>query len=119
MNKRKNVFNNNDLESNSVVVEEQVDTESLTNLMDELGIKMSSKNDDVYKLLLWNDEFNSMEYVMGCLIKICKLTVEDSFIVMMEAHSNGKAVAKKGSYDEMLSMKDALNKMNLEATVEK
>lgn len=119
MNKNKFMVNNIDSESNSVIVEEQIDTESLNKLMDELGIKMSSKNDDVYKLLLWNDEVNSMEYVMECLIKICKLTVEESFTIMMEAHSKGKAVAKKGSYDEMVSMKDALNKMNLEATVEK
>lgn len=117
----KNNFNDKivDLETNSVLVEEEIDTESLNDLMNELGIKMSSKNEDVYKLLLWNDEFNSMEYVMECLITICKLTVEESFTVMMEAHTKGKAVAKKGSYDEMISMKDALNKMNLEATIEK
>jgi ATP-dependent Clp protease adapter protein ClpS len=53
------------------------------------------------------------------MAKICKISVEDSFKVMIEAHTKGKAVAKTGNYDEIYSMKDALNKLNLEATVEK
>ena len=102
-----------------IEIDNDVDTDSLNKLMDELGINMSSKNEDTYKLLLWNDEVNSMEYVMGCLMKICKISVEDSFKVMIEAHTKGKSVAKTGNYDEIYSMKDALNKLNLEATVEK
>lgn len=104
---------------NSSLVEEETDTESLTRLMMEIGIEMSPKDDDIYKLLLWNDDTNNMEYVMTCLIKVCKLTVEESFSIMLEAHTKGKAVAKTGTYDIVMSMKEALNKMNIEATIEK
>lgn len=115
--KNNSKFNNTILDD--IDVDTEIDTKSLDDLLSELGIKKSTKNDDEYKLLLWNDEVNSMEYVMECLIMICKLSVEESFKIMLEAHTKGKAVAKTGSYDEILSMKDALNKMNLEATMEK
>ena len=113
---------NKSLSIDNVVLDDidvETDTDSLSKLMNELGIKMSSKNEDTYKLLLWNDEINSMEYVMECIIKICKITIEDSFKIMLEAHTNGKAVVKVGGYDEITSMKESLNKLNLEATVEK
>jgi len=96
-----------------------VDTDSLSKLMEEMGIGLSTQNESVYKLLLWNDEVNSMEHVMEALITICGIKNEDAFRIMLEAHSKGKSIAKTGSYDDMVSMKDALNKQMIEATVEK
>lgn len=105
--------------NNSTSIDDNVDVEidKLTELLNELGIVKSS--DDEYKLILWNDEVNDMLHVMLALFEICQLSNEKSMEIMLEAHTNGKAVAKTGSFDELNEMKKALNKRNIEATIEK
>jgi ATP-dependent Clp protease adapter protein ClpS len=74
--------------------------------------------EDTYKLLIHNDHVNDMLHVVLSLVAICKLSPEEASSIMMEAHINGKAVAKTGSLEQMNNMKKALNNMNIEATVE-
>lgn len=97
-------------------VEIDVDQDSLTDLMNEIGIKRSDDND--YSLILHNDDVNDMLHVVLALYEICELNNEEAMRIMMEAHNKGKAVAKTGSFDEMNSMKVALNERGIEATVE-
>lgn len=111
------IKNSNILDSTIEEVEIETDNESLIKLMNELGISM--KNDDVYKLILWNDDVNDVYHIINSLSEVCKLSNEDCITVTYEAHKNGKAVAKKGSYDEMVKMKDSLNIRKINATVEK
>lgn len=43
-----------------------------------------------YKVLLHNDDFNPMEYVVEVLLKtVASLTVPQAVSIMMEAHTNG------------------------------
>lgn len=110
---------NDIVNDDGIGIKTNTDTESLKKLLSSLGIQLSSENEDLYKLILWNDEINSMEYVMESLYIICELDEKESFKIMMEAHIAGRAIAKSGSYDEILIMKNALNKKNIEATIEK
>jgi ATP-dependent Clp protease adapter protein ClpS len=93
-----------------------VDTDSITKVLNELGIRGS--NDTEVKLILWNDHVNDMISVVVALYEVCKLSNEQCMEVMMEAHEKGKAVVKTGSYDELSVMKQGLNDRNLEATIE-
>lgn len=95
----------------------ETDTKELTDLLEDLGIEMSSK--DKYKLILWNDHVNDMMYVVVALYEVCGLSDKECVRVMLEAHEKGKAVVKTGSEEEMIKLKKGLNKRNLEATVEK
>ncbi len=46
-----------------------------------------------YRVLLHNDEFNSMEYVVQVLLTtVPSLTQPQAVSIMMEAHSNGLAL---------------------------
>jgi ATP-dependent Clp protease adapter protein ClpS len=98
------------------VAEPDVDVETLNDMLTELGIKSASEEN--HKLILWNDHVNDMISVIVALYEVCGLSNEESMKVMMEAHENGKAVAKKGSFDELKRMKNLLNKRNLEVTIE-
>lgn len=109
----KMMTNQDDLET---ITKQDTDTESLTNLMNELGISMSTSS--TYKLLLHNDEVNDMVSIVVALYDVCKLSPEDAMSVMMEAHQKGKAVAKTGSFEEMNAMKQGLNDRKIEATIE-
>lgn len=93
-----------------------VDTGSITKVLNELGIRGS--NDIEVKLILWNDHVNDMISVIVALYEVCKLSNERCMEVMMEAHEKGKAVVKTGSFDEIATMKQGLNDRNLEATIE-
>ena len=101
--------------SNSTI-EPDVDVDSLTDILNELGIQGATKEN--HKLILWNDHVNDMISVIVALYEICGLSDEEAIVVMMEAHEKGKAVAKKGSFNELKRMKDLLNKRNLEVTIE-
>jgi len=100
----------------NLVDDVDTDNDSLTKLMDEIGIKRS--DDAEYTLVLYNDEVNDMLHIILALYEVCDLNNEDAMKVMMEAHNKGKAVAKSGSLDKMNNMKDSLNKRGIEATVE-
>ena len=103
-------------EGNLADTEIDVDNDSLTKLMDEIGIKMS--DDEESNLVLYNDDVNDMLHVVLALYEICDLNNEEAMRVMMEAHNKGKAVAKSGSFNNMNAMKVALNVRGIEATVE-
>ncbi|MGK7903516.1 MAG: ATP-dependent Clp protease adapter ClpS [Hormoscilla sp.] len=46
-----------------------------------------------YRVLLHNDDFNSMEYVVEVLLKtVSSLTEPQAVSIMMEAHNNGIAL---------------------------
>lgn len=46
-----------------------------------------------YRVLLHNDEFNSMEYVVETLVKVVpSLTMPQAVDIMMQAHSAGVAL---------------------------
>lgn len=92
------------------------DTDQMTKLLNELGIKDSKS--DIYNLILWNDHVNDIMDVIISLYEVCKLSNEDCIRVTMEAHNKGKSVVKRGSLDEMSKLKQGLNDRNLEATVE-
>ena len=104
------------VKGNLADVEIDTDNDSLTKLMDEIGIQRSDDNDST--LVLHNDDINDMLHVTLALYEICGLNNEDALRVMMEAHEKGKSVAKSGSFDSMNTMKSALNKRGIEATVE-
>ncbi|MFW6272833.1 MAG: ATP-dependent Clp protease adaptor ClpS [bacterium] len=98
------------------LTDDDVDVDSINEILNELGIR--SSNSDEYKLVLWNDHVNDMMHVVVALYEVCKLSEKDCVRVMMEAHEKGKAVVKSGTFDEMNTLKIALNDRNLEATVE-
>jgi len=102
--------------SNNSLADADVDTDSITKLLNELGI--SGSDDKEVKLILWNDHVNDMMSVIVALYEVCKLSNEDCMRVMMEAHEKGKAVVKTGSKEELSIMKTGLNDRNLEATIE-
>jgi ATP-dependent Clp protease adaptor protein ClpS len=46
-----------------------------------------------YRVLLHNDDYNSMEYVVQCLLEVVNvLTQPQAVEIMMEAHTNGVAL---------------------------
>jgi len=85
-------------------LEEEVD------LLDELS--------ESFQVLLYNDDVNTFDWVIECLISICEHDALQAEQCAMLVHYKGKAVVKKGSLDEMKVICQALCDCELSAVVE-
>lgn len=57
-------------------------------LDDELELEEPKK----YKVILLNDDYSTMEFVIEVLVNIFRKTVEESTQIMLNIHNNGKEV---------------------------
>ncbi len=71
-----------------------------------------------YSLVVWNDEVNSFEWVIETLIKICGHTTEQAEQCAMLIHTQGKYAVKKGEYEVLKPMCDAITDRGIGATIE-
>jgi ATP-dependent Clp protease adaptor protein ClpS len=64
--------------------------------------------DEVYKLVLHNDDVHTFDYVIDSLIEICKHTLEQAEQCTMLVHFKGKCTVKTGSLDLLKPMHEKL-----------
>ena len=63
-----------------------------------------------YRVLLHNDDYNSMEYVVQVLLStIPSLTQPQAVTIMMEAHSNGSALVISCALEHAEFCSESLN----------
>lgn len=71
-----------------------------------------------YKLIIHNDNVNSFQYVMACLIGKCGHTPLQAEQCAIITHNVGKCHVKSGSFDEILRISDILDSLNLLTEIE-
>jgi ATP-dependent Clp protease adaptor protein ClpS len=71
-----------------------------------------------YSLVVWNDEVNSFDWVIQTLIEVCHHSTEQAEQCAMIIHTQGKYAVKKGSYDELKPLCDAITDRGIGATIE-
>ncbi|MGB3513548.1 MAG: ATP-dependent Clp protease adapter ClpS [Microcoleaceae cyanobacterium] len=72
-----------------------------------------------YRVLLHNDDFNSMEYVVQALMKtVPSLTQPQAVNIMMEAHSNGIALVITCALEHAEFYCENLKNQGLSSTIE-
>lgn len=69
-------------------------------------------------LLVYNDDYNTFDWVIECFIAVCGHTVEQSEQLAYIIHYKGKATVKQGSFDKLQPIKDALIERGLSAVIE-
>jgi ATP-dependent Clp protease adaptor protein ClpS len=84
--------------------------------------KTSTKVDEIlskpYKLTLHNDDFNSFDWVITCLIKHCNHDPEQANQCAHIVHFKGKCDVKYGDLETISTMKDKLQNAGLSVTME-
>jgi ATP-dependent Clp protease adaptor protein ClpS len=73
---------------------------------------------DSCSLVVWNDEVNTFEWVIETLIKICGHSTEQAEQCAMLIHTQGKYAVKKGDYDTLKPMREAITERGIEATID-
>ena len=71
-----------------------------------------------HKLTLHNDNENSFEYVIACLIRFCKHEPLQAEQCALLVHEMGRCTVKSGDYLKMLEISESLRNLDLKTTVE-
>ena len=79
-----------------------------------LGENLSNDN----FLILHNDDIHSFDYVINALIDICEHDYEQATQCTIIAHYKGKCDVKKGGFEALKPLKEALIGMELNATID-
>lgn len=74
--------------------------------------------DEGCSLVVWNDEVNTFEWVIETLVQVCGHTPEQAEQCSYLIHYKGKCAVKKGAYEELKPMCDAITERGIGATVE-
>ena len=72
----------------------------------------------LYKVLLHNDDHNSMEHVIKALRRVFKFEVSECERIMMEAHQHGIALCAVEPLEKAEHHRDQLNSFSLISTIE-
>lgn len=71
-----------------------------------------------FKIILHNDDFNSFDWVITCLIKICEHEFEQANQCAHIVHFKGECDVKYGDYEKLSIMKEKLQNSGLSVTLE-
>ncbi len=69
-------------------------------------------------LVLHNDEVNTFDFVIECLIDICEHTTEQAEQCTYLVHYKGKCEVKSGPLDELRPLRNSLTDRGLNATID-
>jgi ATP-dependent Clp protease adaptor protein ClpS len=83
--------------------------------------QVERKSDNVlieHYLILHNDNVHSFDYVINALIDICDHAYEQATQCAIIAHYKGKCDIKKGGFETLKPLKDALVERELNVTID-
>lgn len=69
-------------------------------------------------LIIYNDDVNSFDHVILCLMRYCEHTIEQAEQCAMIAHTTGKCVVKTGKKEKLLAIFVALITNNITAEIQ-
>lgn len=78
--------------------------------------KEETKN--LNELVLWNDEVNTFHFVIETLMELCDHTFEQADQCALLVHTKGKCSVKRGSYNELRPICEAMLERGLSATID-
>jgi ATP-dependent Clp protease adaptor protein ClpS len=84
----------------------------------ELETDTLTLTEEPCRLIVWNDEVNTFEWVIETLVEVCHHSQEQAEQCAMIIHTKGKYAVKEGSYEDLKPMCDAITERGIGATVE-
>ena len=94
------------------------DTSTSINELEEVMLMEETVASEKSQLIVYNDDFNTFDWVIQSLMEICEHTYEQSEQLSLLVHYKGKAIVKTASFSVLKPMKDALIDRGLSAVIE-
>ena len=73
---------------------------------------------DVFKIVLYNDDHNTFGHVIECMVKYCKMDTIQGEQIAWLVHHVGKAIVKEGDFSDLEPICTALCDNDLSASLE-
>jgi ATP-dependent Clp protease adaptor protein ClpS len=73
---------------------------------------------EMHRLILWNDDHNTFDHVIYCMMKYLDYTEGQSEKIAWKVHSEGKCAVLEGSFTEMEIYRKILQQEGLTVTVD-
>lgn len=73
--------------------------------------------EDIRDLMVFNDDVNTFDFVIQTLIEVCNHTPEQAEQCTLIIHYRGKCSVKKGTFDELRPMRDAITERGIGAAI--
>jgi len=89
-------------------------TQEETFTLDEILVSLKS----IHRLILWNDEVNTFDHVIYCLVKYLDYTELQAEKIAWMVHTEGKTAVLEGSFTEMEIYRKILQQEGLTVSVE-
>jgi len=81
----------------------------------ETNPEVLDEEDFEHKVIVFNDDVNTFDFVIDCLMNICKHDELQAEQLTLLIHYKGKATVKTGSFNEMKLICEALLEKGLSA----
>jgi len=73
---------------------------------------------DSNRLILWNDETNTFDHVIHCLMHHLQYAEQEAERIAWEVHNNGKCIVLEGTYTEVEVYRKILKSEGLTVSTE-
>lgn len=87
------------------------------NTLEEFDVAYLEKLVEQRDLVLYNDDFNTFDFVIDSLMEVCEHTVEQATQCTYLIHYKGKCQVKVGSFGELKPLCEALQERGLDAKI--
>jgi ATP-dependent Clp protease adaptor protein ClpS len=68
-------------------------------------------------LVVYNDDVNTFDHVIETLVEVCGHSLEQAEQCTLLIHYKGKCAVKKGTFDELAPMRNAICRRGISAEV--
>ncbi|MDO4880160.1 MAG: ATP-dependent Clp protease adaptor ClpS [Capnocytophaga sp.] len=76
--------------------------ETQSNPTEQQENELLTEKSHLFNIILYNDDFNTFDYVIKTLIEVCEHTPEQAEQCATIVHFSGKCPVKTGSYEDLL-----------------
>lgn len=90
--------------------EELIEISVETEVLEETSI--------MHKLVLWNDDHNTFEHVIACLVKFIKKTYDEATEIAFTVHNEGKCILIEAAKHELVELYHILVLKGLTVSIE-
>lgn len=83
----------------------------------EVEILEKTIETELKKLVVYNDDVNTFDWVIDTLMEVCKHTNEQAEQCTLIIHYKGKCAVKEGEFEELIGMRNAICRRGISAEI--
>jgi ATP-dependent Clp protease adaptor protein ClpS len=88
-----------------------------THIETDVEVLEETVETEVRKLVVFNDEVNTFDWVIDTLIKVCDHTHEQAEQCTLIIHFKGKCSVKEGEFDSLVAMRNEICHRGISAEI--